>query len=197
VVQFSGPIIDSDWRPDHYGYARWGFRTGIDFPVVTLLDYAPHWQALEANPNPFATLALAHLKTLETRQAPADRPAWKVRLIKGLYQRGLSAEDVRQLIRFIDWMMDLPPALEKLAEDEIHRYEEDKQMPFMTSFERRARTEALLEGIELGLEVKFGAAGLQLMPEIKQLTDVEMLRGVLQAIKTAASPEELRRLWVP
>jgi hypothetical protein len=69
---------------------------------------------------------LAHLKTLETRQAPADRPAWKVRLIKGLYQRGLSAEDVRQLIRFIDWMMDLPPALEKLAEEEIHRFEEDK-----------------------------------------------------------------------
>jgi hypothetical protein len=70
-------------------------------------------------------------------------------------------------------------------------------MPFMTSFERRARTEELLAGIELGLELKFGGAGLQLMPEISQLTDVDLLRAVRQAIKTAASPEELRRVWAP
>ncbi len=70
-------------------------------------------------------------------------------------------------------------------------------MPYMLSIERIARTEALLEGIEQCLELKFGAAGLQLMPEIRQLTDVEILRTILQAIKTAASPEELRRVWAP
>jgi hypothetical protein len=109
----------------------------------------------------------------------------------------LSREDVRQLFRFIDWMMDLPPALEKLFWQEIDRFQEETPMPYMMRIERILLAEALLEGIELGLELKFGAAGLQLMPEIKQLTDVEMLRGVLQAIKTAASPDELRRLWVP
>ena len=53
-------------------------------------------------------VVLAHLKTLETRRSPADRYAWKLRLVKGLYQRGMDAEDVRQLFRFIDWIMDLP-----------------------------------------------------------------------------------------
>jgi hypothetical protein len=64
-----------DWRPSHYSYGRWGCRTGIEFRSVKLLDYAPHWQALEADPNPFATVVLAHLKTLETRGAPAGRRA--------------------------------------------------------------------------------------------------------------------------
>ena len=95
----------------------------------------------------------------------------------------------------IDWMMDLPPALDNLFWEEVRQYEEEKAMPYMMSNERLARTEELLAGIELGLELKFGAAGLQLMPEISQLTDVEKLRAIRQAIKTAGSPEELRRVW--
>jgi hypothetical protein len=67
----------------------------------------------------------------------------------------------------------------------------------MTTPERLARTQELQAGIELGLELKFGAEGLQLMPEINQLTDVELLRAVRQAIMTAASPNELRRIWAP
>ena len=38
---------DPAWRPSQYGYARWGFLTGTEFPIVKLLDYAPLWQALE------------------------------------------------------------------------------------------------------------------------------------------------------
>ncbi len=117
---------DPDWRPSHYGNGRWGCRGGIEFPIAKLLDYAPDWQELEANPNPFAVVVLAHLKTLETRENPADRQAWKTRLIKGLYNRGMSREDVRQFFRFIDWMMDLPPALEKLFWQEIEKFQEEK-----------------------------------------------------------------------
>src|SRR5262249_4016367 len=64
---------DPKWRPSHFGYGRWGFQLGMEFPVRKLLDWAPHWQALEANPNPFAVVVLAHLKTLETRDNPVDR----------------------------------------------------------------------------------------------------------------------------
>ena len=31
---------DPDWRPSRYEYGRWGFRTGTEFPIVKLLDYA-------------------------------------------------------------------------------------------------------------------------------------------------------------
>jgi hypothetical protein len=29
---------DPDWRPSQFGYGRWGFRTGTEFPIVKLLD---------------------------------------------------------------------------------------------------------------------------------------------------------------
>ena len=60
--------------------------------MVKLLDYAADVPALETNPNPFAAVVLAHLKTRETRQDPDARCLWKVRLIKGLYERGLSKQ---------------------------------------------------------------------------------------------------------
>jgi hypothetical protein len=109
----------------------------------------------------------------------------------------LKPEDVRQLFRFIDRMMDLPPGLEALARQEIHRYEEERNVPFMTSFERLARTEELLGAIEVLLRVRFGADGLQLLPEIQQLSGVDLLRSIHRGIETATSLDEVRRIWAP
>ncbi len=53
----------------------------------------------------------------------------------------------------------------------------------------------LLKGIEVSLEVKFGAEGLELLPEIRELQDHEVLDAVLEAIKTAATPDAVRRVW--
>ena len=86
VVSFA--VLGDDranWRPDRFGYGRWGCEVGIRFPVVKLLDYAADVPGLEADPNPFAAVVLAHLKTRETRQDPEARCVWKIRLIKGLY----------------------------------------------------------------------------------------------------------------
>ncbi len=188
---------DPAWRPGSYSYGRWGFRAGIEFPIVKLLDYAPHAAALESNPNPFALVVLAHLKTLETRKAPTDRQAWKIRLVKGLYERGLSADEVRQLIRFIDCIMDLPEGLERLFWDEITTYQEEKRMPFVTIAERVGMEKGLLEGIEVLLKVRFGEEGLRILPEIRALQDHEVLRSVLRALETADSPDDLRRVWAP
>ena len=53
----------------------------------------------------------------------------------------------------------------------------------------------LLQGIEVGLDVKFGAEGLELMPAIREIRDHMLLRKVLAKIKTADSPDDLRRVW--
>ena len=81
---------DPDWRPSRYGYGRWGFHARTEFPIVKLLDHAPRYQELVTDPNPFAMVVLAHLKTLETRRSSADRHAWKVRLVKRLFERGMN-----------------------------------------------------------------------------------------------------------
>ncbi|HYT91484.1 MAG TPA: hypothetical protein VEL76_22415 [Gemmataceae bacterium] len=68
-------------------------------------------------------------------------------------------------------------------------------MPFITTPERLGLEKGLLRGIEACLELKFGAEGLQLMPEIRALEDHEVLDAVLQAIRTATIPAEVRRVW--
>jgi hypothetical protein len=202
---------DPAWRPGQYTYSRWGFRAGIEFPVAKLLDYAARGPELEADPNPFAVVVLAHLKAMETRRSPEERQAWKVRLVKGLYERGMDAEDVRQLFRFIDWVMTLPEARERLFWREITAYQQEKAMPFIDIAERvgrekgleeglkkgreEGRQEGLLAGIEACLKLKFGAEGLRLMPELRELKDPQRLRAVLEAIPGAASQEVLRRVW--
>lgn len=55
------------WRPDGYGYALWGCRVSLRFPVVKLLDYEAQWESLEQSSNPFAIMVMAHLKTQATR----------------------------------------------------------------------------------------------------------------------------------
>ena len=219
------------WRPAGFGYSLWGCALGFRFPAVKLLDYAADGAALETNPNPFAVVVLAHLKTLETRQDSELRHVWKLRLVKGLYARGLGAKDVRQLFRLIDWMMELPKPLEALFSDEIRDFEKEKEMPYVTSVERLGREagleagreqglkqgleqgleqgreqgreqgleqglkQGLLAGIELALKLKFGPDGPRLLPEIRQITEVDLLRAVHQAIETTATPDALRKLW--
>jgi hypothetical protein len=75
-------------------------------------------------------------------------------------------------------------------------YQQEKRMPFIPIWDRIAMEECLLQGIEECLQLKFGAEGLKLMPELRELQDHELLRAVLRAIRTTASPDELRRLWV-
>ncbi len=45
------------------------------------------------------------------------------------------------------------------------------------------------------LELKFGAAGFDLMSELRAITDLDMLSTICKALKTANSVDELRRIW--
>ncbi len=132
---------------------------------------------------------------------------WKLQIMRRMYECGYSAGNIRQLFRFIAWLMWLPEELEHRFWNELQTWEEEQHMPYVTSVERigrekgradgllKGRAEDLLAGIELGLDLKFGAAGLALMPEIRQLADVAVLQAVHQAIKSASTPEELRRIY--
>jgi hypothetical protein len=71
----------------------------------------------------------AQLKVQETRGDPEERRRWKLRLLKGLYDRGLSAEQVRELFRLLDWMVQLPEDLQERFQAELFRFEEERRMP--------------------------------------------------------------------
>jgi hypothetical protein len=187
-----------NWLVDQFEYGRWGGRTGIRFLPVKLLDYRGRETELASDTNPFAQVVAAHLRALETRRDPAGRQQYKVQLVMGLYDRGWSAEDVRQLFRLIDWLMDLPPELQQGFSEELHTWEEEKRMPYVTSIERVAKAEGRVEelwnSLATSLQYKFGAAGKRLLPRIHKLRDVEQLRALHQTILEADSLGDIRQL---
>jgi hypothetical protein len=79
--------------------------------------------------------------------------------------------------------------------DEAEAYQQEKRMPFINIAERVGMEKGLLLGIETCLRMKFGAEGLALMPELRQIRDHELLDKVLHRIETADSPAALRRYW--
>jgi predicted transposase YdaD len=60
--------------------------------------------------------------------------------------------------------------------------------------ELRGRKEELYSGIELALEIKFGNQGSELMPIISQITDLQKLKAIQQAIKTVNTVNELQQI---
>jgi hypothetical protein len=119
--------------------------------MVKLLDFADRIEELKKDPNPFAVVVLAHLKARETTNDRARRRQWKVRLLQGLYQRGWKPKDVRQLIRTIDWFLTLPTEDNRLVRKAIEADEQEKQMPYITSFEKIAAAEGEARGEARGL----------------------------------------------
>ena len=68
-------------------------------------------------------------------------------------------------------------------------------MAFVTTFGEIGIKRGLVRGIEAILRVRFRDAGSQLMPQIRQINDLERLEQILNAAETVASPDDLRKLW--
>ena len=188
---------DPHWRPAEFRQSLFGCDASLRFPAAKLLDFAAKEAELEASDNPFSKIVLAHLKAKQTRGDHSNRQLWKFRLVRGLYEQGFNNKDVRELFRLIDWLMVLPPPLEDAFRADVGKYQEEKHMPYVTSIERSARREGLRKGIRSLLKVRFGEAGLNLMPEIEGIHDGELLEAILDALETANSPDDVRRLWAP
>jgi hypothetical protein len=160
---------------------------------VKVLDYARREAELEAHRNPFAQVVLAHLNTIQTRNDPDARRLSKFRLVRGLYERGFAAADIRQLFRIIDWLMELPPPQKRRFWKEFHDYQEERAVPFITTPEWFGREQGMLQILEDMLDAKFGEEGTKLLPEIAALEDLDKLRALGRMIMAASSLDEVRR----
>jgi hypothetical protein len=206
VVTFVILADESDtWRPAVYEFDRWGFQLRMEFPTVKLRDLVRSRGDLETCPNPFAALTLAHVRTQETKNDAEARRAWKFRLVRGLYKRGMNAEAVRRLFRCIDWMMNLPKEQEDLFWDDVIQLQKENKMPFIDIATRKGmeqgmeqgKGQGLVEAILLDWEIKFNEIDETARQEIEAIHDLNLLRHILRAGKSAASLEELRKIWKP
>jgi hypothetical protein len=189
------------WRPREYGYKLWGCDLRLRFPTAKLQDFRARMDELEASRNPFATVVLAHLLAQDTRNDPSARADFKLLLTRRLYRLGYTREQIIQLYRFIDWLLQLPPELEARTLRQIKAFEEEEQVNYISYAERAGmevgRIEGRLEGLLLALDVKFGPLAEPLLPEIRQLRDLDRIEAVYEAVRTAETVDEVRRSYTP
>jgi len=162
-------------------FSRSHRQVSFRFPTVKLLDFAEDLESLEKSNNPFATIVLAHLQSMATKGSAPDRYRWKLRVVRGLYERGWDANRVRQLFRVIDWMMDLPPNLQSGFRNDLDKIEKEKHMPYVTSVERLAKEEGRLIGKIQLIEQLLGdeETSTELLQH-KSLADLQKILDVLQ-----------------
>jgi len=137
--------VNKKYRPKSHRDEMWGRRLLFEFPAIKLIDYNSRWAELEADPNPFALVVMAHLKAQKLKK-PSERLSWKVILIRMLYERGYERQEIIKLFRFIDWLISLPVELEPEFRQELDKLQEEKTMPYVTSIERLAKEEGQLQG---------------------------------------------------
>ncbi|MBN3923604.1 cytosolic protein [Nostoc sp. NMS4] len=188
-----------NWRPNRFGYELFGTKVEFQFPIVKLLDYQQRQSELEASRNPLATVVMAHLAAVQTKSDRLQRKQQKLSLVRRLYQQGFEREDVLNLLAFVDWVLTLPQDLEREFQHEVEQLEAEQRMQYVTSFERsgieKGKLEALLKGIALGLKLKFGETGQNLLPEIESIQDVNLLEAILSGIDTASTVSQLRQIY--
>lgn len=189
---------DSTWRPNQYSYNYPDTKLNFEFGTVKLWDYQTRWAELEASDNPFATVVMAHLKTQQTTKKPQERKSWKFSLIRRLYEQGWLEKDIRNLYRFIDWVMILPKALEVEFWEEFKQFEQERTMSYITTGERigyeRGREEGRQEGEQILvlrlLQKRFGELPEQLRLDI-QILSLNQLEELGEALLDFTAIEDL------
>jgi hypothetical protein len=194
------------WFPKGYRADVYGSRRTLRFRAVKVLSYRGREAELEAHPNPVGLFFLAHLEGRRLRKDEPGRAAVKKRLILRLRDRGMVPEELRHWYRYLDWLLPLSPGYDRQLWDELNQSREEKDVAFVTFAEKvgiekgieqgieQGRREGLRAAVRLGLELKFGAAGLALVPRAEAVEDLATLQAVCDAIKTAAGIDDVARL---
>jgi hypothetical protein len=186
----------STWRPNSYHQTMLDCELSLKFPIAKLLDYESRWQELESSDNPFAIIVMAHLKTKATTGNLSEREQWKWTLIRGLYERGLTKEQIVKLFKIIDKMMSLPKELQRGLVAKIKHLEKENQMPFISPTEELAMERGELKGeqqlILRQLNRRIGEIESSFIETIRTLTidQLELLGEALLDFSTVTDLEQ-------
>ncbi|MEZ6141999.1 MAG: hypothetical protein R3B84_15645 [Zavarzinella sp.] len=175
----SAPKIVPKKKAPNYVGSKWSGKLisaegYFEFNLVKLLDYAERLDELTNHRSPVGLVVAANIRSLLTHGNADLRFADKARLIRQLFDRKLTSDEVWNIMRLLDWLVELP---EELAEDfnkvrnEMMR---ENQMPFVTSFEQIAEKKGFKLGEERGRDegIKLGEERGQRIGQIQAFEEV-------------------------
>lgn len=171
-----------------YEWKRWGNHKFFEFTTVKLLDYRKNWEQLAQDPNPFAMVVMAQLKTLELKTKSNQLLAWKLQLARLLRERQWAETKITGIFRFLDWVMALPEDLEIVFEEELEK--EENPMPYLSPMERRIE-KRIEQRVEKQVEQRVEK---QIEQRIEKRTTLEVIVRLLNARFGQLEPQQEQQL---
>jgi hypothetical protein len=175
---------DENYRPDEYLVQQWGFELRMKIPMVKIIDFKNKKELrekLETSGNPMAMVVKAQLKRYELKRADNKKKSTvKWELIRQCYEKNYSKEDIRVLLKFIDWLIRLPEGLNKQLSERIEKLEEDYKMPYVTSWERIAKKEGKKEGKREGMEAKAKETAKRMLEDGMPIETISKYTGLTE-----------------
>jgi hypothetical protein len=131
---------------------------------------------------------------------------WKWTLIRGLYDRGLTKEQIVKLFKIIDKMMTLPGQLQQKLLNQLNSLEEERKMPFISPTEEMAIERGKEIGKEIGalqnardyiktvLQTRFGEVSLEIIVSLSQISNLSILDEMLKLAVTVNSVDDFKQV---
>jgi hypothetical protein len=204
IVSMAVVTGPANWKPTRK-YELKFYDSGVEFQYLmsTLMDYER--EKLLANDNPMAIVVLAAQDSERLRRRHQARYDVKWHLIRMLYQRNYTRQEIIDLFDFIEWVLQLSNKDEERLCEEINKLEEGNQMPYITSVERIGIQKGLQQGLQQGaleesqqliietLDERFGAVPSFISDAILQIRDRNQLRTLHRRAIRSTSIEEFRQ----
>ena len=186
------------WKPGRFGYGTMS-KTNIVYPVAKLVTL--NRTILDANPNPFVMMVLAHLTAQETHGQSELRAARKVELARRMVEKGFSEEQFDEYSRLMDRVLELPDDLDTRVYKEIKDIQEEYKMAYVDMHTRynlrEGRKAGLKAGINALLNVRFKEAAAPVKAEIAEIDNLAVLQAILDALETVPTLDAVRAVYTP
>jgi len=186
------PATSLTYRNDFLGQ-----QTRFTFPIVELEQWRSRWEALDARApsNPFAVVIMAQLQATG-HPDKATRLAPLLDLTRRLYGYGYTRDRIGALLRLVEWMIRLPPALETdylLAAQQLER---EHMMSYVTIAER-VYTQKGMEKGEANLllrliQRRFGAVDAETTQRIRTARSQDLETWSLNFVDAATLDDVFR-----
>lgn len=191
-------LIDTspNWRPNSFVRALWGCRMAFSFEIAKLLDFKDIANLPEHKANPFSIVTLATLGSHKKQGNIGTRLTLRLALARRLYEENWPPAQARALMRFLEWILELPLRNERAICHTIHQWELSMGKPFMTWYEKEAINKGRTEGRTEGkLEERRAILGKLLRKKFKnQSTSTDPLVLDLTSLPEALYDEFMDRV---
>ncbi len=111
-----------------------------------------------------------------------------------LFERGYSRQDILELFRFIDWLIELPEDIERQFQDELTEITEEKKMPYVTSIERLAMVRNSKEMLLDVVSARFKSVPEDVLNIIRSINFIDTLRSLIRQAAVCESMDDFRKI---